>query len=340
MKEKKFLVAFLFASLFWACSGLDSENKDVVGGTTEDAGIVAVENRDIAGVSQKGPFVTGSTVTVQELDGVTLKQTGKSFKGRIKSDKGDFAIKGVNLLSQYAILEASGYYRDEISGKKSTGTVTLYALTDLSNRKTVNINLLTHLEYERVMYLVTEKKMPIADAKSQAEKEILSTETFRKGAVGRYELVYIDNPRNQDLLSEHGKENNRKLTSKYDIHGFPTVLILDADGKKVAEMGYDAGGPEKYLEKIEEEVKYGPDIKKYIAPVEEKLKGPGEAMQKEMQEAMKGIAKKYVAIYEQAFKDARAMKVPAHMEKRKEEVISKQERQFKRLKSFVEEKEK
>ena len=170
------------------------------------------------------------------------------------------------------------------------------------------------------------------------EKEILSTETFRKGAVGRYELVYIDNPRNQDLLSEHGKENNRKLTSKYDIHGFPTVLILDADGKKVAEMGYDAGGPEKYLEKIEEEVKYGPDIKKYINPIEEKLKGPGEAMQKEMQEAMKGIAKKYVAIYEQGFKDARAMKVPAHMEKRKEEVISKQERQFKRLKSFVEEK--
>ena len=170
------------------------------------------------------------------------------------------------------------------------------------------------------------------------EQEILSTETFRKGAVGRYELVYIDNPRNKDLLSEHGKKNNSELTSKYDIHGFPTVLILDADGKKVAEMGYDAGGPEKYLEKIEEEVKYGPDIKKYIAPVEEKLKGPGEAMQKEMQEAMKGIAKKYVAIYEQAFKDARAMKVPAHMEKRKNEVISKQERQFKRLKSFVEEK--
>ena len=172
------------------------------------------------------------------------------------------------------------------------------------------------------------------------EKEILSTETFRKGAVGRYELVYIDNPRNKNLLSEHGKKNNSELTTKYDIHGFPTVLILDADGKKVAEMGYDAGGPKKYLEKIEEEVKYGPDIKKYINPIEEKLKGPSEAMQKEMQEAMKGIAKKYVAIYEQGFKDARAMKVPAHMEKRKEEVISKQERQFKRLKSFVEEKEK
>ena len=170
------------------------------------------------------------------------------------------------------------------------------------------------------------------------EKEILSTETFRKGAVGRYELVYIDNPRNTDLLSEHGKENNRKLTSKYGVRGFPTVLVLDADGKKVAEMGYDAGGPAKYLEKLEAEVKYGPDITKYIDPIEEKLNGPDKAMQKEMQAAMKRIAKKYVALYEKAFADARAMKVPAHMEARKEDVISQQERKFKRLKSFLEEK--
>ena len=155
-----------------ACSS--SDDKSVAGGTTDDAGITAVTDWEVAGVTQKGPFVTGSAVTVQELDGITLKQTGKSFKGSIKSDKGDFAIKDIDLKSQYAILEASGYYRDEITGKKSTGTVTLRALTDLSNRKTVNINLLTHLEYERVMYLVTEKKKPIADAKAQADEEILA----------------------------------------------------------------------------------------------------------------------------------------------------------------------
>lgn len=164
--------AFVFISLFAAAC---SDSNDVAGGASGDAGITAVTDREVAGVSQKGPFVTGSAVTVQELDGITLKQTGKSFKGRIKSDKGDFAIKDINLSSQYAILEASGYYRDEISGKKSTGTVTLYALTDLSNRKTVNINLLTHLEYERVKYLVTQKKKSIAEAKAQAANEILSS---------------------------------------------------------------------------------------------------------------------------------------------------------------------
>lgn len=175
MKWNRILGCLAVGAMFWGCSDTGSDDNGVAGGASGDAGIVAVTDWEVAGVSQKGPFVTGSAVTVQELDGITLKQTGKSFKGTIKSDKGDFAIKDINLESQYAILEASGYYRDEISGKKSSGQVTLRALTDLKDRKHVNINLLTHLEYERVMYLVTEKKKSIAEAKEQAEREVLAT---------------------------------------------------------------------------------------------------------------------------------------------------------------------
>ena len=175
MKWNRILGCLAAGAMFWGCSDTGSDDNGVAGGASGDAGIVAVTDWEVAGVSQKGPFVTGSAVTVQELDGITLKQTGKSFKGTIKSDKGDFAIKDINLESQYAILEASGYYRDEISGKKSSSQVTLRALTDLKDRKHVNINLLTHLEYERVMYLVTEKKKSIAEAKEQAEREVLAT---------------------------------------------------------------------------------------------------------------------------------------------------------------------
>lgn len=175
MKWNRILGCLAAGAMFWGCSDTGSDDNGVAGGASGDAGIIAVTDWEVAGVSQKGPFVTGSAVTVQELDGITLKQTGKSFKGTIKSDKGDFAIKDINLESQYAILEASGYYRDEISGKKSSSQVTLRALTDLKDRKHVNINLLTHLEYERVMYLVTEKKKSIAEAKEQAEKEVLAT---------------------------------------------------------------------------------------------------------------------------------------------------------------------
>ncbi|MCQ2104139.1 MAG: fibrobacter succinogenes major paralogous domain-containing protein, partial [Fibrobacter sp.] len=139
----------------------------------EQPDVVKVKDKSIAGVSQKGPFVTGSAVKLYELDGETYAQTGKSFTGKITSDNGEFGVSSVTLASQYALLEASGYYRNEVSGKKSGGTITLNALTDLSDREKVNINLLTHLEYERALFLVgTGVNVPAA--KKQAEAEIFN----------------------------------------------------------------------------------------------------------------------------------------------------------------------
>jgi len=135
--------------------------------------VVAIKNKSITGVSQKGPFVTGSPIKVYELDGKTYAQTGKSFTGKITSDDGKFSVSNVSLASQYALLEANGYYRNEVTGEKSKGAITLYAITDLSDRKNVNINLLTHLEYERVLYLVG-TGINIPAAKKQAEAEILN----------------------------------------------------------------------------------------------------------------------------------------------------------------------
>ena len=214
LNMKKWILPTLMLGsiLVTACS----DGRQTTGTSEESEGITAVKDWEVAGVSQKGPFVTGSSVTVQELDGITLKQTGKSFKGTIKSDKGDFAIKDINLQSQYAILEASGYYRDEITGKKSTGTVTLRALTDLTKRKTVNINLLTHLEYERVMYLVTEKKMSIAKAKAQADEEILA-------AFG----IDVDFGKSEDLnIFESGDGNAALLAISVLMHADADVAGL------------------------------------------------------------------------------------------------------------------
>ena len=150
-------------------SSLNNEqNSSAIEGTDE----VAIKDKSISGVSQKGPFVTGSTVKLYELDGKTYAQTGKSFTGKITTDDGKFSVSSVTLASQYALFEANGYFRNEITGGKSKGTVTLNALTDLTDRKTVNINLLTHLEYERALYLVN-SGIDIPSAKKQAETEIL-----------------------------------------------------------------------------------------------------------------------------------------------------------------------
>ncbi|SMG21212.1 FISUMP domain-containing protein [Fibrobacter sp. UWB13] len=140
-----------------------------------DSEKVAVSLNEVSGVSQKGPFLSGSRVLIREMeDGRTLTQTGNSFNGKILNDKGEFKIKARMLVSQYVMLEASGYYRNEITGENSNSELTLFAITDVNDRNTVNINLLTHLEYERVIYLVTQKKMKVQAAKKQAQKEVLA----------------------------------------------------------------------------------------------------------------------------------------------------------------------
>ncbi len=166
------LRAVLFATIFLAACGDDNKNA---GGTVEDGEVIAIADKTVSGVSQKGPFVNGSSVTVQELDGETLAQTGNSYEGKIKNDMGEFSVKVTKLASQYALLKANGFYRNEVSGEKSKSQVTLYALTDLSNRDEVNVNLLTHLAYERSLYLASDDSVTVAAAKKRSEKEVLAS---------------------------------------------------------------------------------------------------------------------------------------------------------------------
>ena len=166
------IVVMFFAVLFLAACGDDNKNA---GGTVEDGEVVAIVDKMISGVSQKGPFVNGSSVTVQELDGKILAQTGLGFEGKIKNDLGEFTVKVNKLESQYALLKANGFYRNEVTGEKSKSQITLYALTDLSNRDEVNVNLLTHLAYERTLYLATVDTLSVAKAKKQAESEIFKS---------------------------------------------------------------------------------------------------------------------------------------------------------------------
>ena len=153
---------------FAACSS--SDEKSVAGGVSEDAGFVA----DVAGVAQKGPFVKGSAVTVRGVDCKTLEFTDQIFEGTIKSDKGDFALDSIVLDSSCAVIEVTGKYLNEVTGKKTKEEVTLRTLTDLKDRESVNVNLLTSLAYERVMHLVKEKNKTLAKAKTQAESEVLA----------------------------------------------------------------------------------------------------------------------------------------------------------------------
>ena len=67
MSIRKYLLIALSGIFFGACSG-----RDTAGTSEESDGIVAIKDKQIAGVTQKGPFLLGSSVTIQGLDGNTL----------------------------------------------------------------------------------------------------------------------------------------------------------------------------------------------------------------------------------------------------------------------------
>ncbi|ACX75196.1 hypothetical protein Fisuc_1601 [Fibrobacter succinogenes subsp. succinogenes S85] len=169
MTKWNLLAALVFGTSFWACSG------DKTAGTDEQSeGLYAIKNLDIAGISQKGPFVKGSAVTVQGINCKTMEFTDKVFEGEVKNNMGEFVVEKVNLSTTCAVVEVTGEYRSEMTGKKVSDKMTLRALTNLKDRTHVNVNLLTNLEYERVMYYVTEKGKTFDEAKELAEREVLA----------------------------------------------------------------------------------------------------------------------------------------------------------------------
>lgn len=141
---------------------------------------VSLDDVKISGTSQKGPFINGTSVIAYELTS-NLKQTGNSYSGFIRSNDGLFNISSVRLASQYVYLLADGFYRNEVTGKNNTYRISLRALANLMRKEKANINLITHLEYDRVNYLVNNKKDPktgkkykVMVAKRLAESEIFN----------------------------------------------------------------------------------------------------------------------------------------------------------------------
>jgi hypothetical protein len=159
-------------------------------GCEKDELDVPVSKKNIKGCVQKGPFINGSSVSVYDLQ-PDLSPTGKTFNSQILDNNGTFELKNIALSSDYITLRADGFYFNEVSGQQSGAQITLYALTDISDKSDININILTHLEKARVEYLIANGKT-FAEAKAQAEKEILAIFNIEKQNVKLFENLNIN----------------------------------------------------------------------------------------------------------------------------------------------------
>lgn len=83
------------------------------------------------------------------------------------------------------------------------------------------------------------------------DDEVFSKKEFVKTAQMDFVLVMVDSPRNKEKLSKKARKQNPGLVEKYKIRGFPTVLVMDAEGEVLARTGYRKGGVKEYIKHLD-----------------------------------------------------------------------------------------
>jgi uncharacterized protein (TIGR02145 family) len=166
----------------------------------DDSGIT-IQREQITGFVQKGPFINGTSISMYELNS-SMEQTGRAFNTQIHNNQGSFEVNNVELSSPYIELSANGYYYNEISGQVTQSTINLLALSDISDKSTINVNILTHLEKRRVEYLIAQGNS-FPEAKKIAQAEVLAIFGIEKSDIASSESldISIENEDNAILIA-------------------------------------------------------------------------------------------------------------------------------------------
>jgi len=83
------------------------------------------------------------------------------------------------------------------------------------------------------------------------DKEVFQQKEFKSFAENKLVLFLADFPRS--VSQPQGlKQQNEMLMEKYGVEGFPTILLLDAKGRVLAQTGYQHGGAAAYVKHLEE----------------------------------------------------------------------------------------
>ncbi|PKQ66702.1 hypothetical protein BZG01_10540 [Labilibaculum manganireducens] len=160
MKTFKFVILFLF-TVFIGCS----KETDSIDDKT-------VKVSTLEGRVEKGPFTQGSTVTIQELS-QNLSLTGKSFQTDISNNEGSFKIEAaIEFVSPYVQIACDGYFFNEVTGELSNSQIRLESFVDIANKRSINVNILTHISKGRIVNLMNEG-VSYKDAALQAREELL-----------------------------------------------------------------------------------------------------------------------------------------------------------------------
>ena len=80
--------------------------------------------------------------------------------------------------------------------------------------------------------------------------EVFSKSHFKTEAPKKFVLLELDFPRDKSKMTKKVINQNDELAKKYNIKGYPTIILANAKGEPYAQTGYQEGGPEKYIEHL------------------------------------------------------------------------------------------
>ncbi len=83
-------------------------------------------------------------------------------------------------------------------------------------------------------------------------KEVFSHDEFKTQVPNDFVLIELDFPRDKSKLTTETIAQNKKWQEKLAVRGFPSIILLTADGTAYAKTGYRPGGPDAYVKHLAE----------------------------------------------------------------------------------------
>lgn len=85
--------------------------------------------------------------------------------------------------------------------------------------------------------------------------EVFASDEFKAWAKDKVVLLELDFPRNKEQPAELAKQN-KELQKEFKVSGYPTVIFVDAKGKKLhSSSGYGGEGVAAWIKKVEKDLK-------------------------------------------------------------------------------------
>ena len=86
----------------------------------------------------------------------------------------------------------------------------------------------------------------------QLKSKVLDSTPFKEFADKNLVLLELDFPKDKKKVSKETQKQNAEMSKEYKITGYPTIIVLDKNGKEVGrEVGYGGESPAEYIKKIE-----------------------------------------------------------------------------------------